>query len=168
MPRLSAGVLLYRSRNGELEVFLVHPGGPFWKAKDRGAWSIPKGEYVTGEQPLAAALREFKEETGLDLPDGEPSPLGETKLPSGKTITAWAIAGDCDAGAIQSNTFAMEWPPRSGKMQNFPEIDRAGWFTLEGARQKIHPAQGAFLDRLAQIKPPASTRDRSSDDSSSH
>lgn len=167
MPKLSAGVLLHRHRNSKPEVFLVHPGGPFWKAKDLGAWSIPKGEYSAGEDPLAAAGREFKEETGFDLPNTDPHSLGETKLPSGKTITAWAVAGDCDAVAIQSNMFSMEWPPRSGRMQQFPEVDRAAWFTLDVACEKIHPAQRVFLDRLAQIKFPAMASERSSADSSS-
>ena len=167
MPKLSAGVLLYRL-HVDLEVLLVHPGGPFWKKKDLGAWSIPKGEYPAGEDPLVAARREFKEETGFDLPDREPDSLGQTKLPSGKAITAWAIEGDCDAAQIQSNMFSMEWPPRSGQKQQFPEVDRAGWFTLDAARGKIHPAQRAFLDRLAQIKFPAIARVRSSVESSSH
>ncbi len=151
MPRLSAGILLYRRRNHGLEVFLVHPGGPFWKGKDLGAWSIPKGEYSSGEDPLTAAKREFLEETGFELCEGELHALNEVKLTSGKLVRAWAIEGDCDAGSIHSNVFSMEWPPRSGKMQEFPEVDRAEWFTLETARAKIHSAQRVFLDRLVEI-----------------
>jgi predicted NUDIX family NTP pyrophosphohydrolase len=156
MSKLSAGVLLYRRSSGGIEVLLVHPGGPFWSAKDLGAWSIPKGEHTAGEDPLAAARREFQEETGQQLDDGELVPLSEVKLTSGKVIRAWAIEGDCDAEAIHSNLFTMEWPPRSGKKQEFPEVDRAGWFGVEEARQKIHPAQQAFLDRLVNAIRPVS------------
>ncbi len=151
MPRHSAGILLYRRCNNILQVFLVHPGGPFWHAKDLSAWSIPKGEYAPGDDPLAAAHREFEEETGFAVPAGAMHPVGEVKLTSGKVITAWAIEGDCDATSIRSNNFSMEWPPRSGKQQEFPEVDRAAWFALAEAREKIHPARRAFLDRQERL-----------------
>lgn len=149
MARLSAGLLLYRRRRGVLEVFLVHPGGPFWAGKDAGAWSIPKGEFSPGEDPLAAARREFGEETGFTAA-GEFLPLTPLKQPSGKLIQAWAVAGDCDPGAIRSNTFTLEWPPRSGRRQEFPEVDRAAWFTLAGAREKINQGQAGFLEELRE------------------
>ena len=149
MARLSAGLLLYRRRRGVLEVFLVHPGGPFWAGKDAGAWSIPKGEFSPGEDPLAAARREFGEETGFTAA-GEFLPLTPLKQPSGKIIQAWAVAGDCDPGAIRSNTFSLEWPPRSGRRQEFPEVDRAAWFTLAGAREKISQGQAGFLEELRE------------------
>jgi predicted NUDIX family NTP pyrophosphohydrolase len=151
MHKQSAGILLYRRRNGILEVFLVHPGGPYWKKKDVGAWSIPKGEYAAGDDPLSAARREFQEETGFEPTNGEFTSLSEIKLGSGKVVTAWALEGDCDASAIRSNLFSMEWPPKSGKMQEFPEVDRAAWFTLPEAQERIHLAQREFLDRLAKI-----------------
>jgi len=142
----SAGILLHRGG----EVLLVHPGGPFWAKKDAGAWSIPKGEYDEGDDPRAAALREFEEELGSALPAGtELVELGTVKLKSGKRITAFAAEGDLDAETISSNTFEMEWPPRSGRMQAFPEVDRAGWFSIEEAREKLNPAQAEFLVRLA-------------------
>jgi len=145
----SAGILLYRSPPAR-EVLLVHPGGPFWAKKDAGAWSIPKGEYEEGDDPRAAALREFEEELGSALPAGtELVELGTVKLKSGKRITAFAAEGDLDAETISSNTFEMEWPPRSGRMQAFPEVDRAGWFSIEEAREKLNPAQAEFLVRLA-------------------
>jgi predicted NUDIX family NTP pyrophosphohydrolase len=150
MQKLSAGILLYRRRNGMIEVFLVHPGGPYWKTKDLGAWSIPKGEYDAGEDALAAAKREFQEETGFVPAAGELNSLSEIKLSSGKVVTAWAVEGDCDADAIRSNMFSMEWPPKSGKMQEFPEVDRAAWFTLPEANERVHPAQREFLTRLAR------------------
>ena len=150
MPKTSAGLLLYRRAAGGIEVFLVHPGGPFWAKKDAGAWSIPKGEYVPGEDPLDAARREFAEEIGI-APDGEFVEHGMVKQAGGKIVTGWAFEGDCDADAIRSNTFALEWPPRSGRQQEFPEVDRAGWFGLEAAREKLNPAQGAFLDRLRDL-----------------
>jgi predicted NUDIX family NTP pyrophosphohydrolase len=129
-------------------VLLVHPGGPFWAKKDAGAWSIPKGEYVEDEEdPLACARREFEEELGTPPPD-DLVPLGEVRQRSGKRVTAWAAAGDLDPAGIASNTFTMEWPPRSGRMQEFPEVDRAAWFALDEARERINPAQAAFLDRL--------------------
>jgi predicted NUDIX family NTP pyrophosphohydrolase len=143
----SAGILLHRVRDAVQEVLLVHPGGPFWAKKDAGAWSIPKGEYSDDEDPLACARREFEEELGAPAPDGLTS-LGEVRQKSGKRVTAWAAAGDLDPSAIRSNTFTMEWPPRSGRTQEFPEIDRAEWFPLEEARERINPAQAAFLDRL--------------------
>ncbi len=148
MPKLSAGILLYRKTNGRLEVFLVHPGGPFWKNKDIGAWSIPKGEYEIGEDPLAAAKREFEEETGHPLPKGELLPLSELKQPSGKIVTAWAVEGICPL-EIRSNMFSLEWPPKSGKIEQFPEVDKAGWFSLADARAKLLPGQHGFLDQLA-------------------
>jgi predicted NUDIX family NTP pyrophosphohydrolase len=145
----SAGILLHRrGSNGEREVLLVHPGGPFWAKKDAGVWSIPKGEYDDSEDARAAALREFAEEIGAPPPDGDLVALGEIRQRSGKTVVAWALEGDADADAIRSNTFTMEWPPRSGSMREFPEIDRAGWFGLDEAREKILPAQAPLLDRL--------------------
>jgi predicted NUDIX family NTP pyrophosphohydrolase len=152
MPRLlSAGILLYRKRAGEeIEVLLVHPGGPLWARRDAGAWSIPKGECRDGEEPLDAARREFVEELGLGVPPGEADDLGEVRQRGGKVVHAWAIAGDVDAGAIVSNTFALEWPPRSGVSREFPEVDRAEWFSLERARERINPAQAELLDRLAE------------------
>jgi predicted NUDIX family NTP pyrophosphohydrolase len=150
MPKLSAGLLIHRRVDAGVEVFLVHPGGPFWKNKDAGAWSLPKGEYADGEDALAAAQREFAEETGLPLPAGEFVPLGEVRQAAGKVVTAWAVAGDFDAASIVSNKFSMEWPPRSGRMQEFPEVDRAGWFALEAAREKLLAAQCELLDRLAE------------------
>jgi predicted NUDIX family NTP pyrophosphohydrolase len=147
MPRHSAGVLLYRRRPAGLEIFLVHPGGPFWAKKDLGAWSIPKGEFDPGEDPLAAARREFQEETGFTAA-GEFIRLTPRKQPGGKIIHAWALEGDCDAAAIRSNPFTMEWPPHSGREQQFPEVDRAAWFSLAAAREKILPGQAGFLEEL--------------------
>jgi predicted NUDIX family NTP pyrophosphohydrolase len=129
------------------EVLLVHPGGPFWAKKDAGAWSIPKGEYEEGEDPIACARREFEEELGSPAPD-DLAPLGEVRQRSGKYVTAWAASGDLDPSAVRSNTFTIEWPPRSGRRQEFPEVDRAEWFPLAVAREKINPAQAEFLDRL--------------------
>jgi predicted NUDIX family NTP pyrophosphohydrolase len=148
MPKHSAGILLYRRHGQELEVFLVHPGGPFWMKKDGGAWSIPKGEYAPGEDPLAAAQREFEEETGTRLDGGTFIPLGEIKQTGGKIVAAWAIEGDCNAASIRSNTFSLEWPPKSGKIAEFPEVDRAGWLDLAAAREKLLKGQLEFLDRL--------------------
>jgi predicted NUDIX family NTP pyrophosphohydrolase len=147
MPKNSAGLLLYRYHLGELQVLLVHPGGPFWAHKDEGAWSIPKGEYPPEADPLTAAYREFQEETGC-VPTGDPFRLGTLKQPSGKVIQAWALEGDCDAAAMRSNTFTLEWPPHSGRRQEFPEVDRAAWFTLAAARQKLHRGQVGFLEEL--------------------
>ena len=131
------------------EVLLVHPGGPFWAKKDAGAWSIPKGEYEDGEDPRACAAREFEEELGAPLPLGDLAELGTVRLRSRKEIVAYALEGDLDTDRIASNTFTIEWPPRSGRMQEFPEVDRAGWFGLDEAREKLNPAQAAFVDRLA-------------------
>ena len=151
MPTRSAGILLHRRGAGGREVLLVHPGGPFWAKRDDGAWSIPKGEYADGEDAEAAARREFAEELGSPLPDGAPLvELGEVRQRNGKLVVAWAAEGDLDATAARSNTFEMEWPPRSGRRQEFPEIDRAEWFPLARAREKLIPAQVAFLDRLEE------------------
>ncbi len=144
----SAGLLLHRSGPDELEVLLVHPGGPFWARRDAGAWSIPKGETDAGEDPLDAARREFAEELGSPPPDGEPLALGEVRQKSGKRVSAWALAGDLDPATLRSNTFTMQWPPRSGRRQEFPEVDRAQWFGVHAAREKLIAAQVAFLDRL--------------------
>ncbi len=152
MPRLSAGLLMYRRSGEGLEVLLVHPGGPFWKKKDAGAWSIPKGEYVAGEDPLDAAKREFQEETGLAA-RGPFIPLTPLKQPGGKIVHAWAFEGDCDAEALKSNTFSMEWPPGSGRRQEFQEVDRAGWFTIEDAKRKILRGQAGFLGELETRRP---------------
>jgi predicted NUDIX family NTP pyrophosphohydrolase len=149
MVKRSAGVLLYRRTGAELEVLLVHPGGPFWARKDEGAWSIPKGEYLDGEEALAAAKREFWEETGTAI-DGEFVPLGEVRQAGGKRVTAWAVEGDLDEGAVRSNMFEMEYPPRSGKMREFPEVDRAGWFRIAEARVKILGGQVGLLERLVE------------------
>lgn len=146
--RKSAGLLLFRGAGDDLQVLLVHPGGPFWGKRDLGAWSIPKGECEDGEDPRAAAWREFGEELGTPAPDGEPLDLGEVRQKAGKTVLAWAIAGDLDPERIVSNTFTMEWPPRSGRQAEFPEIDRAEWFGVEVAREKLVPAQAELLDRL--------------------
>jgi predicted NUDIX family NTP pyrophosphohydrolase len=147
----SAGILLHRrTAGGPIEVLLVNPGGPFWAKKDAGAWSIPKGEYEDGEDARAAAVREFAEELGAPVPDGELVDLGEVRQRSGKVVTAWALEGDADADAIRSNTFTIEWPPRSGRMQEFPEVDRAAWFALDEARERILPGQAPLLDRLAE------------------
>jgi predicted NUDIX family NTP pyrophosphohydrolase len=145
--KTSAGILLYRRRNEALEVFLVHPGGPFWAKKDLGAWSLPKGEIEEGEDPLAAAVREFTEETGFPI-DGEFRALPPRRQPSGKTIHVWAIEGDCDPAELRSAMFSMEWPPRSGKQQEFPEVDRGAWFSIAEARQRIIAGQAPFLDDL--------------------
>ena len=146
----SAGILLYRRRDGELQVFLAHPGGPFWARKDLGAWTIPKGEIDEGEDPLAAAKREFFEEIGVTL-EGVFTPLAPIRQKAGKTVLAWAVEGECDAAGIRSISFSMEWPPRSGKQAEFPEVDRAGWFTIEEARAKILPAQSLLLDQLTAL-----------------
>jgi predicted NUDIX family NTP pyrophosphohydrolase len=150
MTKTSGGILMFRRQGGGLEVLLAHPGGPFWRRKDAGAWSIPKGEIGPQEDELAAAQREFAEETGI-WPEGQPLPLGELKQAGGKRVVAWAIEGDLDPGAIRSNLFEMEWPPRSGRRESFPEIDRAGWFTLPEAREKILKSQTPFLDRLTDL-----------------
>ena len=144
----SAGILLHRERGGTHEVFLVHPGGPYWAKKDLGAWSIPKGEFDHGENPLDAAKREFLEETGFEPPEGPFAPLGAIGQPSGKVLEAWSARGDCDPAALRSNTFSLEWPPRSGRKQEFPEVDRAAWFGLEEARRRIVKGQRGFLTDL--------------------
>jgi predicted NUDIX family NTP pyrophosphohydrolase len=149
MPKASAGLLMFRT-SPALEVLLVHLGGPFWTKKDAGAWFVPKGEIEPGEDTLAAAKREFQEETGIE-PKGPFLALGSVKHKSGKTVVAWAFRGDCDPSQIRSNTFRMEWPPRSGKMMEFPEIDRARFFTMEEARERIHSAEAEFLQRLAGL-----------------
>jgi predicted NUDIX family NTP pyrophosphohydrolase len=148
MPVRSAGILLYRRSAGAIELLLVHPGGPFWARKDDGAWSIPKGEHADGEDPLDCARREFEEETGTVPPVGALVALGEVRQRSGKHVSAWAAEGDLDADAVRSNTFTVEWPPRSGRMQEFPEVDRAGWFAPDDARRALVPAQAEFVDRL--------------------
>jgi predicted NUDIX family NTP pyrophosphohydrolase len=150
----SAGILLYRKlKTGPLEVFLAHPGGPFWKKKDAGVWTIPKGEFRNEEPALDAAIREFREETGATL-TGPFTALSPIRQKGGKRVYAWATPGDLDPAAITSNTFEIEWPRGSGRQQTFPEIDRAGWFTLADARQIINPAQAGFLEELEEILPP--------------
>lgn len=143
----SAGLLMFRHRGSDIELLLIHPGGPYWVNKDLGAWSIPKGEYHDPEEPLAAAQREFEEETGC-VAVAPFIPLGDLKQRSGKVVTAWAFEGDCDAHAVKSNLFEMEWPPKSGRMASFPEVDRAAWFTPAEARRRILPGQAAFIDVL--------------------
>jgi predicted NUDIX family NTP pyrophosphohydrolase len=150
MPKKSAGLLPYRFRDGNLEVFLVHPGGPYWAKKDLGAWSIPKGEYGPDENPFAVAKREYQEETGFEA-NGDFLPLMDRKQPSGKIISAWAFQGDCDPEAITSNTFSLEWPPRSGQVQEFPEVDRAAWFDMDTARGMILTGQRGFIEELETI-----------------
>lgn len=150
MAKTSAGLLMFRVKNGELEVFLVHPGGPFWAKKDEGAWSIPKGEFSAGEEPLAAARREFEEETGCRA-SGRFIPLAPITPRSGKLVHAWAVAGDCDAAQLHSNLFSLEWPPQSGKRQQFPEVDRAAWFSVPVALQKINRGQRGFVTELVRI-----------------
>ena len=150
MAASSAGILLYRRSANGVEVLLVHPGGPFWARRDLGAWSIPKGEHGADEEPASAARREFAEELGSELA-GELRPLGEVKQKAGKRVVGFAVHGDIDASTVRSNSFEMEWPPRSGRMQSFPEIDRAEWFDLDTARRKIIPGQAPFLDRLAAL-----------------
>ena len=152
MAKTSAGLLMYRERKGQMEVLLVHLGGPFWKNKDREAWFVPKGEISPREGLQDAAKREFQEETGI-VPDGDFLPLGSVKHKSGKTVHAWAFAGDCDPTSVKSNTFEMEWPPKSGRTATFPEIDRANFFTFDAAREKMHPAEFEFLSRLKTIAP---------------
>lgn len=149
MPKRSAGILMYRRHGAELEVLLVHPGGPFWKNKDLGAWSIPKGEYSESEHPLTVAKREFEEETGF-TPQGECLPLGELVQGSHKIVTAFALEGDFDPATLRSNTFELEWPPRSGRKATFPEVDRAQWFSPAEARRKILKGQAEFVTRLLQ------------------
>ena len=150
MAKRSAGILLFRGRGAQLRLLLVHPGGPFWAKKDLGAWSIPKGEYEEGQDPLAVARREFEEELGEPAPAGDAIELGELVQPSRKRIVAFAIEGDFDPSRLKSNLFELEWPPKSGRRQSFPEVDRAEWFTLDEAREKILPGQRPFIDRLLE------------------
>jgi len=147
--KTSAGLLLYR--NGGSEVFLVHPGGPLWAKRDAGAWSLPKGEFAAGEDPLEAAKREFSEETGVRIDGADFRPLRPVKQPGGKVVHAWLVEFDCDPEHIRSNVFTMEWPPKSGKTATFPEVDRAAWFTVAEARLRILPGQVAFLDQLVEL-----------------
>jgi predicted NUDIX family NTP pyrophosphohydrolase len=149
MPKRSAGLMMFRRRKDKFEVFLVHPGGPIWAKKDRGAWTVPKGEYEDDEDPLAAAKREFEEETGFTA-TGEFLDLGAIKQKSGKRVTAWAFEGDCDPASLQSNTCEIEWPPRSGRWLEIPEIDRGGWFSIEEAREYIREEQRPLLDNLGK------------------
>lgn len=149
MSKRSAGLLMFRRREGALEVFLVHPGGPFWAKKDLGAWTIPKGEYDSDEPPLAAARREFEEETGFKA-DGHFIDLGEVRQNSGKIVSAWAVEGDCDAAKLVSNFCQVEWPPRSRRMIDIPEVDRGAWFSLDEARERMFTAQRPYLDKLAR------------------
>ena len=150
MAKHSAGILLYRNTGRTYVVLLVHPGGPFWAKKDTGVWSIPKGEFGEDEEPLAAAKRELTEELGRYVPKGELVPLGESKQPSGKVVHVWALEADLDAESIKSNTLTIDWPPRSGKKLEIPEVDRAGWFSPAEATLKLLPGQLPFLDRLAE------------------
>lgn len=156
MPKLSAGILLYRHGGAGLEVLLVHPGGPFWAKKDDGAWSIPKGEYTPGEDPLSVAKREFEEETGASMDAvtrGDFLSLSPIKQAGGKVVSAWCVAGDFDPGLLRSNVFQMEWPPKSGKKKEFPEVDRAAWFSPEEARRKLLASQAPLLDEfVARVK----------------
>jgi len=148
VPKLSAGVLLYRARDSIVEVLIAHPGGPFWARKDDGVWSIPKGEYAEADDPWAAAQREFGEEIGLALPDGPRIDFGPLKQPSGKVVTGFAVLAELDIAEARSNTFEMEWPKGSGRLQEFPEVDRIGWFSVAQARIKLLKGQRVFLDRL--------------------
>jgi predicted NUDIX family NTP pyrophosphohydrolase len=148
VAKLSAGLLLHRGIGDDIEVLIAHPGGPFWARKDAGAWSIPKGEYGESEDPLAAARREFTEELGLEVPAGAPVALGEVRQSGGKVVTAYALAADLDVSGARSNTFEMEWPRGSGRLQEFPEIDRVAWVPVEEARTKLLKGQVPFLDRL--------------------
>jgi len=150
MPKRSAGLLMYRRSKGELEIFLVHPGGPIWARKDQGAWTLPKGEYEQDESPLVAARREFEEETGFHAA-GKFIELGSIRQKSGKIVTAWAFEGDCDPAKLISNTCEIEWPPRSGKHIEIPEVDRGRWFNIDEARQYIREEQGKFLDNLCAV-----------------
>jgi predicted NUDIX family NTP pyrophosphohydrolase len=150
MPKISAGILMYRRQNGQLQVLLVHPGGPFWKNKDAGAWTIPKGEVADGEKPIETATREFEEETG-SKPTGKLIELQSITQKGGKVVHAWAVEGDLDTSAVKSNTFKIEWPPKSGKVAEFPEIDRAEFFDVATAIVKINPAQASFIGELQAL-----------------
>jgi predicted NUDIX family NTP pyrophosphohydrolase len=155
LPKQAAGILLFRRRAGAIEVLLAHPGGPLWARKDAGAWTLPKGQFTDSELPLDAARREFEEEMGsAPVPSGEFVPLGTLKQPSGKVIHAWAAESDFDVATVKSNLFELEWPPRSGKMAAFPEVDRAQWFSIEEARAKIIKGQAPFLERLLALIEP--------------
>lgn len=160
-PSRSAGILIYRTTAKQPEVLLVHPGGPFWARRDDGAWSVPKGEYGEGEDPVGCALRELGEELGPAAPAPEPGQLidlGEARQAGGKVVRAWAAQGEFDPGQLESNTFELEWPPRSGRAREFPEVDRAAWFTPDSARRKLNPAQVVFVDRLLEQLGQASLR----------
>jgi predicted NUDIX family NTP pyrophosphohydrolase len=150
VPKQAAGILLYRRGRSGLQVLLAHPGGPLWARKDAAAWTLPKGQFTAGELPLDAAKREFGEEMG-SAPSGDFQPLGTVKQPSGKVIHAWAAESDFDVSTVKSNLFTMEWPPRSGRNGEFPEVDRAGWFSIEEARDKIIKGQAPFLERLLAL-----------------
>ncbi len=152
MPKRSAGLLLYRVVDGGLAILLVHPGGPLWARKDLGAWSVPKGEYDENEEPLAVAVREFEEETGAAPDVTAAVPLGSVRQRGGKVVTAWAVEGDFDPETLRSNTFEMRWPPRSDTVREFPEVDRAEWFGVAQAREKVVPAQVELIDRLVAIR----------------
>jgi predicted NUDIX family NTP pyrophosphohydrolase len=156
MPKRSAGLLMYRRNNRRLEVFLVHPGGPFWAKKDLGAWSIAKGEYAEGELPLEAARREFEEETGF-VATGDFLELGAVQQAGGKVVSAWAFEGDCDPGKLISNRCEIEWPPRSGRQIEIPEVDRASWFSIAEAKERILKSQVPFLERLCSLLSPSGT-----------
>jgi len=149
MKKRSAGILLFRRSQAGVEVFLVHPGGPFWAKKDLGSWSLPKGEYEDGEDPLTAAKREFTEETSFAV-DGKFIALGDLKQPGGKVISAWALEHDVNAASVRSNMFSMEWPPKSGKTQEFPEVDAGAWFSIHTALEKVLKGQADFIARLAE------------------
>ena len=151
MPKRSAGLLVYRCGHGGLELLLAHPGGPFFTRRDEGVWTIPKGEHDEDEPALAAAEREFAEEVGLVPPEGDRLDLGEVVQASGKRVRAFAVEGDLDLSSAMSNLFELEWPPRSGKMERFPEVDRVEWFPIEEARRRVNPAQAAFFDRLVRL-----------------
>ena len=151
MAAISAGLLLFRLRDGKIEVLLVHPGGPFWQKRDAGAWSIPKGEMTANENALDVARREFQEELGVPAPDGELTALGTVRQAGGKVVHGWAAPGDVQVTNLTSNTFELEWPPGSGRRQQVPEVDRAAWFDLQAARRKLLPAQHPFLDRLEEL-----------------
>ncbi|MHC4268452.1 MAG: NUDIX domain-containing protein [Planctomycetota bacterium] len=150
MSKKSAGILMYRFRTEVIEVLLVHPGGPFWAKKDLGSWSIPKGEYTDSEDPFTVAKREFQEETSFQV-DGSFLPLTSLKQPGGKIVSIWAVEGNCDASEIKSNTFLMEWPPRSGKKQEFPEVDRGEWYTIDIAKNKLLKGQVGFIEELCEL-----------------
>ena len=158
MPAHSAGILLFRRGAGGIEVLLVHPGGPFWARKDAGAWSLPKGEIDDGEEPLAGARREYREELGHEAPDGPVVELGEIRQRGGKRVVAFAVEGNFDPAQLRPGTFELEWPPRSGRRQAFPEVDRVAWFDLASAREKLVQGQNALLDRLAEARSAPNSR----------